>query len=119
MNVSQKVEDFFDTLDHPMIDVMHKIREIVLTADKYVVEDIKWGAPTFIYEGNIATFNMRAKKFVNLTFHSGAEIPGHHPILEGDGKEARVVRIESMEDAESKRSALQGVIQAWVKWKDE
>ena len=118
MNVNQKVEDFFDTLDHPLIDVMHRIREIILSTDNFVLEDIKWGAPTFMYEGNIATFNVRAKKFVNLTFHTGALIPGNHPILEGDAKEARVARFESMDDVESKADGLREVIRAWVKMQD-
>ena len=57
-------------------------------------EDIKWGAPTFMYKGNLATFNPRAKKFVNLTFHTGAEIEDPEGVLEGDAKEARVLRVE-------------------------
>jgi hypothetical protein len=37
-----------------------------------------------MFNGNIASFNP-AKNFVSLLFHRGAEIPGDHPRLEGDG----------------------------------
>lgn len=36
-------------------------------------------------DGNIASFSP-AKNFVSLMFHRGAELPGKHPRLEGDGQ---------------------------------
>ncbi|MGH3668778.1 MAG: hypothetical protein ACRDU7_10830, partial [Acidimicrobiia bacterium] len=48
-----------------------------------------WSTPTYSYLGNIFSFNP-AKKFVSLLFHTGAQIPGDHPALEGDTETARV-----------------------------
>jgi hypothetical protein len=43
-------------------------------------------------------------------FHCGAEIPGDHPRLEGDGRLARTMRFADVE-------ALEAVIRAWCDWK--
>ena len=82
-------------------------------------EGIKWGAPTFMYKGNLATFNPRAKKFVNLTFHTGALIEDPEGVLEGDAKEARVMRIDSSEDLSTKSSGLKKVVKNWITMQDE
>jgi hypothetical protein len=67
----------------------------------------------------MATFNPRAKKFVNLTFHKGALINDTTGLLEGDRKEARVARFNDMEDVLNKKEALESVVQKWVKLMDE
>ena len=36
-------------------------------------------------KGNIASVNPRTKSHVSLMFHTGAAIPGEHPLLQGGG----------------------------------
>ena len=72
--------------------------------------------PTFEYRGNIASFNP-SKRVVSLLFHRGAEIPGDHPRLEGDGRLARTMRFTDLEDVEAGRADLEAVIRAWCDWK--
>lgn len=66
----------------------------------------------------MATFNPRAKKFVNLTFHKGALIPDDSGLLQGDGKEARVARFHSMEEVEEKKGQLEAVVLKWIEVMD-
>ena len=54
---------------------MLAVRDVLLEADPRVDECIKWQAPTFTYQGNIASFFPRAKKHVSLMFHHGAALP--------------------------------------------
>jgi hypothetical protein len=105
-------------LDHPYRDEIQALREIILGVDSRMDEEIKWGAPTFTYKGNMATFNVRAKKFVNLTFHTGALIRDPQGILEGDAKEARVARFMNMNDVDYKREGLEAVVKAWIESRD-
>jgi hypothetical protein len=42
-------------------------------------------SPTFVYEGNLASFNPCAKRGVSLLFHTGASIPGRHRRVVGGG----------------------------------
>jgi len=113
MNKNPEVDAWFAKLDHPLRDAMMRARDVILAADDRVTECIKWSTPTFQYEGNIASFQPRAKKFVSLMFHRGSEIPGNHPQLEGDAALARVMRFADSADVDRKTSDLTAVIKAW------
>ena len=116
---AELVDSYMDKLENPHKDIWEQIREIVLLVDPKMEEDIKWGAPTFVYKGNLATFNPRAKKFVNLTFHTGALIDDPDGVLEGDAKEARVFRVASMDELKNKQQGLEKVVQHWIQVKDQ
>jgi hypothetical protein len=58
-----------------------------------------------------------SKKFVSLLFHRGAEIPGRHPRLEGDGKLARTMRFVDAAEVEKGRKDLERAVRAWCDWK--
>jgi hypothetical protein len=116
MNVSPEVDRWFDETDHPMDATMRRAREIILDADGRVTETIKWKTPTFAYKGNIASFNP-SKHVVSIMFHRGAEIPGDHPRLEGDGRLVRTMRFTGLDQLEAGRGDLEAVIRAWCDWK--
>lgn len=95
---------------------MQEVRAVALS-DERVEESIKWSTPTFSYKGNIFSFNP-AKNLISLLFHRGAEIPGDHPRLEGDGKLARTMRFSDLEDVRANRGALEAAVRSWCDWKD-
>lgn len=112
MNRNVEVDRWFDERDHPLDAAMQRAREIILGADERVTESIKWKTPTFAFRGNIASF-ASAKNAVSLMFHRGAEIPGKHPRLEGDGKLVRTMRFTDLDDVEKGRKDLERAIRAW------
>lgn len=118
MKKTEKVNAFMANLDNPLKNEMDLVREIILNASDKITEDIKWSAPSFAYKDNMATFNPRAKKFVNLTFHKGALIQDDTGLLEGDKKEARVARFNDREDILNKKEALEAVVRKWVEVMD-
>ncbi len=118
MTTAAEVDAWFAELDHPLKAVMLRVREIVLSADQRVTEMVKWKTPTFAYEGNIASFNPRAKAHVSLMFHTGATIPGDHPLLEGGGDTARYAKFIDLDEVEAQRAGLEGVVRAWCEMKD-
>lgn len=95
---------------------MQAVRAIALENDQ-IEESIKWQTPTFAYKGNIFSFNP-AKTFVSLLFHRGAEIPGDHPALEGDGKLARTMRFADADDVAARGEVLRNAIASWCELKD-
>lgn len=119
MNKTEKVTNFITQLDNPLKNEINTVREIILNASNKINEDIKWSAPSFAYKDNMATFNPRAKKFVNLTFHKGALINDTTGLLEGDKKEARVARFNNMEEVLSKKEALESVVKKWIELMDK
>ena len=112
MNTSPEVDAWFADYEHPAKDAMERVRELILTDDR-MVETIKWKSPTFMYEGNMASFNPRTKAHVSLMFHTGASIPGHHPRLEGGGETARYMKFADLAEVDEAADELSAVVAAW------
>jgi hypothetical protein len=91
---------------------------VILQADDRVTETIKWKSPTFMYEGNLASIDPKARKHVAVLFHRGAEIPGDHPLLRGDGKLARYARFPDLGSVEADSEQLAAVTRAWCDSKE-
>jgi hypothetical protein len=112
MPTSPEVDAWCDVYEHPAKDAMLRVREIIL-ADERMTETIKWKSPTFMHEGNMASFNPRTKAHVSLMFHTGASIPGDHPRLQGTGETARYMKFADLSDVESAADELRAVTAAW------
>lgn len=118
MNRNPDVDAWFERYDNPQKAGVQRVREIMLGADPRVQESVKWQAPTFEYKGNLASFYPKARKHVSLMFHQGAQIPGDHPILEGDGPVSRAAKFADLDDIEAKKPQLEAVVRAWCALKD-
>src|ERR671919_101106 len=116
MNRNPEVDRWLDQADHPLDATMRRARDIILGADARVTESIKWKTPTFAFKGNIASFNP-SKNVVSIMFHRGAEIPGDHPRLEGDGRLVRTMRFDDLDQLEAGRADLEAAVRAWCDWK--
>lgn len=112
------VEEWLARYENPLKPHVLRVREILLDADPRLTEVIKWSTPTFVYKGNLASFQPRAKQFVSLLWHQGAAIPGTHPILEGGGETARYSRLGDGEAIEAARPELVAVVRAWCDARD-
>ena len=112
MPKNPEVDVWFEADEHPATDAMLRVRDIILDDDR-ITETIKWKSPTFVYEGNMASFNPRTKAHVSLMFHTGASIPGSHARLEGGGGTARYMRFTDLADVESARDEIEAIVEAW------
>jgi hypothetical protein len=113
------VDDWLERYDNPMKAVVLRARDVILGADPRIGETVKWSTPTFVYKGNLASFQPRAKQYASLLFHTGASIPGEHPILQGGGGVARYVRLADVDAVEGARASLEAVVRAWCDARDE
>jgi uncharacterized protein YdhG (YjbR/CyaY superfamily) len=117
MGKSKEVEAWLARYQNPMKEVVLRIREIILEADQRIDECIKWQAPTFAFQGNLASFFPKSKQHASLMFHLGARIPGDHPRLEGSGDTSRVMKIGSVAEANAARPDLERIVRAWCEWR--
>jgi hypothetical protein len=69
-------------------------------------------------QGQHRQLQIPSKNLVSPLFHRGAEIPGEHPRLEGDGKLTRTMRFADLGAVEAGRPELEAVIRAWCTWKE-
>jgi hypothetical protein len=114
---SKEVDAWFAKYDNPKKDVVLRVREIVLGADPRIEETIKWQAPTFTYNGNLASFYPKSKEHASLMFHYGAKIPGKHSRLEGTGDTSRVLKIATVTEANRAKADIERIVKAWCEWK--
>lgn len=117
MATNPEVDAWFEKLEHPQKPGMLAVRAAILAADARMTESIKWSTPTFEFGRNLASIQPNAKRFVSLLFHRGAEIPGDHPLLVGEGRLARTMQFANPADVEAKRTALAAVVRAWCDWR--
>ena len=112
MTTNPEVEAWFSDYENPQKDAMLRVRELILSDDR-MTETIKWKSPTFMYKGNMASFNPRTKAHVSLMFHTGASIPGGHSRLEGGGDTARYMKFTDPADVEAAADELKAIVDAW------
>jgi hypothetical protein len=111
-NRNPQVDAWMAKYDNPQKPVVEAVRTVMLEADGRLSETIKWQAPTFVYKGNLASFFPKAKKHATLMFHTGAQLAGDFPSLEGDGETARSMKFADLADVEAKSGELRGIVKA-------
>jgi hypothetical protein len=116
--MADDVDAWMATYDNPMKPVVEAVRRIILKADTRIGETIKWQSPTFVYKGNLASFNPRSKAHASLLFHTGASIKGDFPSLEGGEAVARYMKFASKEDVKARAAELKRIVKAWCDQRD-
>lgn len=116
--MTNEVDAWFSKYDNPMKPLVERIRQIILSADSRIGETIKWQTPTFVYKGNLVSFQPRAKKFASLLFHTGASIKGDFPSLGGGEKVARYMRLADLAEVEERADELARIVVAWCDQRD-
>lgn len=124
----ERVDEFMQSLNHPLKDIVKYVRELILSIDKKIGEGIYWNSPTFYFTGNmkpfepkeykryIAGFVFNRQDCIRMVFLKGAHIADPSKILEGtytDGR--RLVVFTSVEDVKSKEKALKTIIKELIK----
>ncbi len=124
----EKVDAYMRKLKHPLAKVVADLRQIILSTDKEIGEEIKWNAPTFFYAGKmrptnpkeyrryIVVFNLFKQDCIRLVFPSGVKVKDDSGLLEGDYADGRRLALfYSSKDVKSKGKDLRAVITKWLK----
>lgn len=124
---SEQVSQFISESLHPLKEVMQAIREVILGTDTTIAEHIKWNAPAFYYNSEMAAFdakeykrdlvvyNVRKNDYILLIFPTGNVISDASGLLEGSYEDGRrMVTIKNVEDLSAKKEQLQSIIKQWI-----
>ena len=124
----EKLDAYMSRLKHPLAKVVEDLRQIILSTDEEIGEEIKWNAPTFFYAGKmkptnpkeyrrcIVVFNLFKQDCIRLVFPSGAKVKDASGLLQGDYADGRrLAMFYSSKDVKSKAKALRAVITQWLK----
>ena len=123
-DASAQVAAFLAALDHPLKPVILALRELILSVDPSISEEIKWNAPSFRTTEHFATFNLRASDSVKIVMHLGAKPRGadfagvtiHDPdsVLTLIAKDRATVTFRDLADVEARGAAFATIIRQWI-----
>jgi hypothetical protein len=128
----EKVDAYLKKLKHPLKEVVEALRQIILSTDREIGEEIKWNAPTYFFSGEmrpfnpkeykryLVVFNLYQKPCIRLVFPSGAKANDKTGFLQGDYTDGRrLAFFPNMAEVKSKKKVLQAVIKKWLKLLDK
>ena len=125
MNANIEVTNFLKDLNHPFHEEIELLRNIILTVDKNLSENVKWNGPNYCYN-NEDRITMRIhppKKQVQLIFHRGAKkqanpenklISHKSELLLWKENDRAIMTFKSMLDIENGKAELTEIITEWI-----
>lgn len=123
---TQQVTAHIEKLDPVVGEIVQNLREIILSTDQEIGEQIKWNNPSFYYTGAMQPFDPKEykrdivvlnlyKNRIMLVFPSGAKVNDKSGLLEGDYKDGRRTAVfKDLEDVKLKAEALRSVLKTWL-----
>ena len=123
---TEQVTAHIQALDSALAATVTALRNIILSTDTEIGEQIKWNSPSFYYTGAMKPFDPKEYKRdivvmnlhrgqIMLVFPTGARISDNTGLLEGsytDGR--RIAKFRDLEDVKARSGALQTVIRDWL-----
>lgn len=123
--LSSEVTDFLDELNHPFRKEIEQLRNCILTANKDLIENIKWNGPNYSFynEDRITMRIQPPKKQVQLIFHRGAKkqeqpkdklIATKSKLLVWKENDRAIAIFKNMQDIENGKAELTEIIREWI-----
>jgi len=113
---TDKVDEFLENLNHPLKAEIEALRVIIKGVNKNILEEIKWKAPSFSYNGEyLVTFNLRDIKRIHLVFHNPLIAKVKNKLPEGEYADRRMAYFADMQDVMAKKSALEKALKDLIK----
>jgi hypothetical protein len=123
MKSASDVSAFMSTLNHPLKAGIESVRQLVLSADPRLREQIKWNAPSFALADDLITFSLRSQAALEIIMHTGAKkratplditVADPAGLLRRLAPDRGIITLSSLEDIESKSAALVDLVRQWI-----
>lgn len=118
------VTKFLDGLNHPFKKEIDLLRQIILTSNPKLEENIKWNSPNYHLNGaDRITMRVQPPKQIQLIFHRGAKvldqpksklIKSDSGILEWKSNDRAIANFKNMESVRVNQSALTKIVKDWI-----
>ncbi|WP_426128131.1 DUF1801 domain-containing protein [Pararhizobium sp. PWRC1-1] len=107
MNTNIKVEAFLQEIRAhrgELFPIVARLRDMVLAAGPSITEEVKYGG--LLFSSGQSFCGVFPYKFhVTLEFSQGAALTDPHGLLSGGGKYRRHIKLETVQDIETRRVA--------------
>ncbi|HTN21072.1 MAG TPA: DUF1801 domain-containing protein [Pelobium sp.] len=125
-NINSEVTDFLDGLNHPFKKEIEILRNVVLSADNNLTENIKWNGPNYCVD-NEDRITMRIQpttsKQIQLIFHRGAKkqeqptdkmIASKSEMLIWKENDRAIASFKNMQEIDNAKAELTEIIKQWI-----
>ena len=113
-NDTDEVKEYMRKLQHPLKLEIEVVRDIIKNSNPKILERIKWNAPSYYFQQDLATFNPRSIKNIHIVFHHPDIVKIKSNLLEGDYKDRRMVYLWNMDDIKSNQKELERIMNELV-----
>lgn len=123
-NTNAQVTQFVSEMNHPLALEINKLREIILSANQDISENIKWNGPNYMHLGeDRITMRIQPPKQIQLIFHRGAKkleqpsqklIEDHTGILNWRENDRAIATFKTLEEIDANAENLATIIKAWL-----
>lgn len=124
-NFNLDVTSFLDEQNHPLRKEIETLRELILSSNQNLSENIKWNGPNYCLEDeDRVTMKIQPPKNIQLIFHCGAKVkeqPKEKLVKEDfglliwKGNDRAVATFKSMQEIEISKKPLLAIISEWLK----
>ena len=125
-NINSEVTDFLNELNHPFRKEIELLRNVVLSADNNLTENIKWNGPNYCVD-NEDRITMRIQpttsKQIQLIFHRGAKkqeqptdkmITSKSKMLVWKENDRAIASFKNRQDIDDAKAELTEIIKQWI-----
>ena len=125
-NINSEVTDFLNELNHPFRKEIELLRNVVLSADNNLTENIKWNGPNYCLN-NEDRITMRIQpttsKQIQLIFHRGAKkqeqptdkmIASKSKMLVWKENDRAIASFKNRQDIDDAKAELTEIIKQWI-----
>lgn len=90
--MADEIESWFGNLPQPHKKLLEPLRQLILSANDEIREELKWGQPCYSLN-SLFCYLQKAKKHVTIGFQQGADLDDPDALLSGVGKNMRHIKI--------------------------
>jgi hypothetical protein len=114
---------YMNTLQHPLKAEIEALRQIILSIDPRIKEEVKWNAPSFFIEHHFATFKLYPPKQIQVVLHADTKsklkgasfrISDPHVLLTWAASDRCVATFTNMADLLQKKTAFVDIVKQWI-----
>lgn len=112
-----EVDAWFEAVDHPMKDVMLKVRSAILATDRRVGSASSGSVRRSRSRGTSRASTRSRSSMSTCSSIRARSSPERNPSLEGGGGTVRYMRFEDQATVWAKKADLQAAIRSWIQMK--
>lgn len=120
--LNEEVSEFINKLNHPQLDQIQWLRNLILSSSFNVNENIKWNGPNFsINNKDRITLRVQSPKMIQMILHCGAKrhdnlksnvIDNNSNLLDWKSNDRAVITI--MKNGTYSEKEISQIIQEWL-----